>query len=287
MRARAGLQVTAVALLVAGPALAAEPAGRIVSLGGAVTETVVALGAGDRLVARDSTSTWPASVMALPDVGYVRALSPEGVLSTGPDLILAEEGAGPVEAIEVLSAAGVAFVTIPGRPDPAGVAEKIRAVGAAIGREAEAAALAGSVEAELDALAAAAGQVAAPQSVLFVLSMQGGRLMVGGESSSAEAIIRLAGARNAATGLQGYKPMTDEAVLAAAPDVILMMDRAGDLAIDDDAIRAHPALGATPAAAQGRILRMDGMLLLGFGPRTPEAARSLHALIYDRPGGAG
>ena len=287
MRARALLQVTAVALLVAGPALAAEPAGRIVSLGGSVTETVVALGAGDRLVARDSTSTWPASVTALPDVGYVRALSPEGVLSTGPDLILAEEGAGPVEAIEVLSAAGVAFVSIPGRPDPAGVAEKIRAVGAAIGREAEAAALAGSVEAELDALAAAAGQVATPQSVLFVLSMQGGRLMVGGEGSSAEAIIRLAGARNAASGFPGYKPMTDEAVLAAAPDVILMMDRAGDLAIDDEAIRAHPALGATPAAAKGRILRMDGMLLLGFGPRTPEAARSLHALIYDRPGGAG
>lgn len=272
------------AALAASQLLADGSAQRIVALGGSVTETVVALGAGDRLVARDSTSTFPESVLALPDVGYVRALSPEGVLSVGPDLILAEEGAGPPQAVEVLAAAGVDFVTIPGRPDPAGVAEKIRAVGHALDRDAAAAALAGTVEAELAALAAANADLGDPQAVLFVLSLQDGRLMVGGEGSSADGIIRLAGAQNAATGFQGYKPMTDEAVLAAAPDVILMMDRAGDLAVSDADVLAHPALGATPAARDGRIVRMDGMLLLGFGPRTPEAARTLHAAIY---GGAG
>lgn len=272
------------AALAASQLLADGSAQRIVALGGSVTETVVALGAGDRLVARDSTSTFPESVLALPDVGYVRALSPEGVLSVGPDLILAEEGAGPPQAVEVLAAAGVDFVTIPGRPDPAGVAEKIRAVGHALDRDAAAAALAGTVEAELAALSAANADVGNPQAVLFVLSLQDGRLMVGGEGSSADGIIRLAGGQNAATGFQGYKPMTDEAVLAAAPDVILMMDRAGDLAVSDADVLAHPALGATPAARGGRIVRMDGMLLLGFGPRTPEAARTLHAAIY---GGAG
>ena len=73
----ARLAAPLLAALLAAPALAAPPE-RVVSLGGAVTEIVVALGAQDRLVARDSTSEYPPSVTALPDVGYVRALSPEG-----------------------------------------------------------------------------------------------------------------------------------------------------------------------------------------------------------------
>ena len=108
--------------------------------------------------------------------------------------------------------------------------------------------------------------------------------MAGGEGTEAEGIIRLAGGVNAATGFSGYKPMTDEAVLQAAPDVILMMDREGDLAINNDMVMAHPALSQTPAAKAGRILRMDGLLLLGFGPRTPQAAADLHALLYPGQG---
>lgn len=79
------------------PALAdSHPdASRVLSLGGSVTEIVYALGQQDRLIGRDTTSSFPAEVQALPDVGYVRALSPEGVLSVQPDLILAEEGRAP------------------------------------------------------------------------------------------------------------------------------------------------------------------------------------------------
>ncbi|HLV82161.1 MAG TPA: hemin ABC transporter substrate-binding protein, partial [Devosia sp.] len=59
------------------------------------------------------------------------------------------------------------------------------------------------------------------------------------------------------------------------PEVIVMMNRDGDHALSDEQIRAHPALGLTPAAQEGRILRMDGAFMLGFGPRTPEAAMAL------------
>lgn len=266
--------------VLAGPAAAQDEARRIVSLGGSVTEIVVALGAADRLVARDSTSTHPDSVTALPDVGYLRALSPEGVLSLDPDLIVAEADAGPVEAVEVLRAAGVRFVLMPDEPTPEGVAAKIAAVAGAIGRPAEGAALAARVTAGLAEAEARAAAVRSPRRVLFVLSAQGGRIMAGGEGTSADGIIRLAGARNAATGFDGYKPMTDEAVLAADPDVILMMDRDGDHAVQDADLLALPALAASPAARTGAIVRMDGLLLLGFGPRTPEAARALHAAIY-------
>lgn len=275
----ARLAAALAAALLAAPALAAPPE-RVVSLGGAVTEIVVALGAQDRLVARDSTSEFPPSVTALPDVGYVRALSPEGVLALGPDLILAEATAGPPEAIEVLRAAGGEFITLPGEASPEGVLEKIAVVGHALGREAAAAELASSFRARMAAAERAAAEVAQRKRVLFVLAIQGGRVMAGGEGSSADAILRLAGAENAAAGFTGYKQMTDEAVLEAAPDVIVMMDREGDLAVTDADVQAHPALGATPAARAGAVIRMDGMLLLGFGPRTPEAVEALHAALY-------
>lgn len=267
--------------LAALPALADE-APRVVSLGGSVSEIVVALGAGDDLVARDTTSTYPESLTALPDVGYVRALSPEGVLSVKPSLILAEDGAGPPEAIEVLKAAGVAFHSIPGTPSPEGVAEKITAVAAALNVPDRGATLAAKVTRDFAEVRALTAGVTTPRRVLFILSLKGGRIMAAGAGTEAEGIISLAGGINAATGFDGYKPMTDEAVLIAAPDVILMMDREGDLAIADAEVMAHPALAATPAAGAGAIIRMDGMLLLGFGLRTPEAMHTLHAALYPK-----
>lgn len=255
----------------------AVPAGaqnRIVSLGGSVSEIVAALGAGDRLIARDSTTLYPPALTALPDVGYVRALSPEGVLSVGPDLILAEEGAGPVEAVAALKQAGVPFVTIPEEPGAAGVIAKIRAVASALGvPDGD---LAARVQATFDALPPAPET---PARVLFILAQQNGRLMVGGQGTAADAIIRLAGGVNAAQGFNGYKPITDEAIVTAQPQAVLMMDRAGGHALNDADVFSHAALAATPAAARP-VIRMDGLLLLGFGSRTPKAAQDLHAALY-------
>ncbi len=261
----------------AAPALA-EDAPRVITLGGSVTEIAVALGAEDRLVARDTTSTFPESVQSLPDVGYIRALSPENILALDPTLIVAEGDAGPPAAVEVLKSAGIPFVLVPEATDPAGVLAKIIAVAEALDLPGDA--LVAEVKAGLKAATERAETVTAPKRVLFILSLQGGRVMAGGEGTEAEGIIRLAGGVNAATGFQGYKPMTDEAVLAAQPDVILMMDREGSLSISDADVLAQPALSQTPAAATGAIVRMDGMLLLGFGPRTPVAAKALHDALY-------
>ena len=275
------IRAVCLSLALAGP-VQAEDAARVITLGGSVTEIAVALGAGDRLVARDTTSTFPESVRALPDVGYIRALSPENILALDPTLIVAEGDAGPPEAVEVLKAAGIPFVLVPEASDPAGVVAKITAVADAL--DLPGTALAAEVQAGLAASAERAAAIATPKRVLFILSLQGGGVMAGGEGTEAEGIIRLAGGINAATGFQGYKPMTDEAVLAAQPDVILMMDREGDLSISDADVLAQPALSQSPAAKAGAIVRMDGMLLLGFGPRTPEAARALHDALYGSGG---
>ena len=128
------ISVAALGLITALPTTAEEPTGGVVSIGGAVTEIIFALGAQDQVVARDTTSSYPPEAAALPDVGYMRALSPEGVLATGPKLIIAEEGAGPPETIEVLAQADIPFVTVPDDYTAEGVSAKIRAVGQALGK---------------------------------------------------------------------------------------------------------------------------------------------------------
>ncbi|MDN2566940.1 ABC transporter substrate-binding protein [Aquibium sp. A9E412] len=268
------------------PAAAEEPAvpfadpSRLVTIGGALTEIVYALGRQELLVARDTTSTFPEAAATLPDVGYMRALSPEGVLSVDPTAILALEGSGPPETVAVLEQARVPLRLVAERYDRAGILDKIRIVGAAIGAEDAAAALAGEVGRALDAARAMTTGLDERRSVLFVLSLQGGKVLAAGSGTAADGMIRLAGAQNAITGFAGYKPLTDEAVVTAAPDAILMMARGDGEGVTRDAVLAHPALAATPAAAAGRILRMDGLYLLGFGPRSGAAAAELAARLY-------
>lgn len=257
------------------------------SLGGSVTEIVAALGEEDRLVGRDTTSTVPEAVRALPDLGYVRALSPEGVLSVRPDLILAEEGAGPLATVELLQSGGVPFVTVPDAFNAEGVAERIRIVGKALGAQDRAEALAARVTEGLAQVAAEARDRPHPR-VLFVLAADGGRILASGTGTAADAMIRLAGGVNAVDAFEGYKPLTSEALAGAAPEVILMMNRgAGDPESepdDDKAIAgllANPAVAATPAGRERRMVRMDGLYLLGFGPRTADAARDLSRALAE------
>lgn len=268
------------ALVALATATFAEAPKRVVSLGGAVTEIVVALGAEDSLIARDSTSTYPPSVLKLPDVGYVRAISPEGIMALNPDLILAEGKAGPAEAVEVLKKTGIPYVALPDTHDASGIEDKIRLVGKTLGRDAEADKLVAEFDGRMKEAQAKASAVQTPVRVLFILGMQGGKVMAGGEGSSADAIIKLAGGENAASGFNGYKPMTDEAILTAKPDVILLMANAGGMGITDEVLRMNAALAQTPAVQSGAIVRMDGMKLLGFGPRTPEAILELNAALY-------
>lgn len=273
------LLTSAIAIAVATGAQAQD---RILSLGSSVTEILFAIGAEDKVIARDLTSTYPAAAEALPDVGYVRALSPEGVLSVNADMIIAEPDAGPVETIDVLKAASIPWVTVPAGWDAAQIVEKINLIGEATGHEAEATALAATVTAELETAATAAAEIPEDQRkrVLFIISTNGGRVMAAGSETGGNAIIELAGAVNAVQGVEGYKPLTDEAITAAAPDVILMMDRGHNLDAANDELWAMPVLASTPAGQNQAVIRMDGIYLLGFGPRTGAAALELHNALY-------
>ena len=255
-------------------------ASRIVAIGGSITEIVYALGEEHRLAGRDSTSLYPDAALALPDVGYMRQLSPEGVLSVDPDGMLALEGSGPPEALDVLKKASVPLVMVPETFDRDGILAKIRAVGKALGVEAEADGLARSVGAELDAATALTAGIDDRRRVLFVLSLQGGKVLASGTGTAADGMISLAGGVNAVTGFSGYKQLTDEAIIEARPEIIMMMARGGDLDIAEAELFAVPALAATPAARNGKLVKMNGLYLLGFGPRTASAIRDLARSLY-------
>lgn len=248
---------------------------RIVSIGGAVTEILYALGADDRIVAVDTTSVYPPKAMTdKPNVGYMRQLSAEGVLGLNPQLVLAIAGSGPKETIDVIDAAKIPLIMVPESYSGAGMVEKIRMVAKVTGLEARGECLAKSVEADLAGLRDLRAKVKTPPRIMFVMSFVDGRAMVAGQKTAADEIIKLAGGVNVATGFDGYKVMSDEAIAAARPDHILSMERSRE-AVQAATIFASPAFALTPAAKSRSFVAMDGLYLLGFGPRTAAAARDV------------
>jgi iron complex transport system substrate-binding protein len=248
---------------------------RIVSAGGDLTEIVYALGAEDRVVGVDVTSNFPPSAKDKKQVGYVRHISAEGVLALEPDLVLGAHDMGPPTTIDQLRAAGVRVELAPRGYSAKGIAAKVGFVGRVLGLRDEARQLASKIEADFNREAARAVSKPLKPRVIFILSLGKGEPMVGGVGSSAAQIIELAGGTNAVTEFDGYRPMSSEAILAARPEVILIMDstvvRYGGI----DKIFERPELAHTPAGQKRRYISMDGMLLLGFGPRTPLAIEQL------------
>ncbi|MBU8537628.1 heme/hemin ABC transporter substrate-binding protein [Falsiroseomonas tokyonensis] len=252
---------------------------RLVTVGGAVTETVFALGAGSQVAAVDSTSLFPAPVRALPQVGYLRSLAPEGLISLNPDLLLLSDEAGPPQAIAVLRAAGAPVALIPDGAGAAAVPRKILAIAQALGLEGRPLAEAVADDwARLDAPVAALRPVRA----IFVLSAARGAPLVSGRGTHADALLGAVGAENVLRDFTGYRPLSAEAAALLAPEAIVMMQHALAEAGGVDAVLRTTALAVTPAAAARRVMAVDGAYALGFGPRAAHARRDLAALLHPR-----
>lgn len=254
---------------------------RLVVVGGSLLEIVYALGEEQRLVARDTTGVYPPEAAALPDVGYMRSLSPEGVLAVNPSALIVVEGSGPPETLDVLSNSSVPYVTVPDTYSHDGVLEKVRIVGKALNVENEAKALAATLDAEMQAAEALTGAIPAAerQKVLFVSSVQDGKIRAAGAGTGANGIIELAGGINPLGEMHGYQTLSDEAILSTNPDVVLYMNNTGATGFVDG-LKSNPALAATRAVQNNRIFEVDAAEALAFGPRTPAAIRELAEQIY-------
>ena len=254
---------------------------KIIVIGGALTEIVYALDAQERVIGRDMTSIYPEAAKALPDIGYMRSLSAESILSLGPQGILLVQGSGPKTTIDILEKASVPMVIVPESFDRDGVINKVRSVGKALRLEEKANELIAKLNQDFDKTDALTHKVTEKKKILFVLSVQNGRVMAAGTNTAANGIIQLAGAENAITGFDGYKLLNDEALLAAKPDMILSMSPFPGRPVTTQ-LTDLPAVRATPAAKNNMIKDMDGLYLLGFGPRTAAAARDLAEQLYGQ-----
>ncbi len=256
---------------------AAQPE-RIVTVGGALTEIVYALGAESRLVGNDTTSYYPKQAEALPKVGYQRALSAEGILSLNPDMVILTDEAGPPAVITQIKSAGVDILEIKAGRSLGDVKQSVQAIAKALGCEKKAAALITKLNAHQAQLTAVKQKIKSHKKVMFILQHGGGAPMVAGVNTAADSIVKLSGGINAVADYQGYKPLTPEAAVALNPDVILITKQGLAQAGGKEALLKNPGLSLTHAAKQGHVIALDSLYMLGFGPRTVEAAIELNQL---------
>ena len=269
-----------------GQSASPAPARRIVSVGGALTEIVYALGAQGDLVGVDTTSLFPAQARQLPSVGYMRDLSLEGMLALRPSHVIGNEDAGPPAVLRELGSAGITVQIMDSSHRFEGLLERIKRIGLLTGRAAVAEKLAQTLQQQWQQTRNQIVQQGTKQGaqalrMLFIMAHAPNQVMVAGRDTRAHAMLEYAGAVNAVGTLQGYKPLTPEAVIGARPDVILVTEQGVKASGGVDAILKLPGMAQTPAARQRRVLVMEANYLLGFGPRMPaallELANGLHS----------
>jgi iron complex transport system substrate-binding protein len=252
---------------------------RLISLTGGMTEVIYRLKAERWLVATDTTSVFPQAALYTPKVGYMRALSAEGVLSLKPTAVLGTHEVGPPAVLDQLRDAGVALQLVRADHSFEELLAKVRAAARASRLLADGDVLIGDLGQQWRAVQqrvqrASTGRQAKPPKVLFVMA-HGGKAQMAGQATAAHAMLGFAGARNPMADTQGYKSLTPEAAVTAQPDVILTTAESIQASGGADRFWEHPGLAFTPASRQQRLVVMDTQFLLGFGPRLPDAVLAL------------
>lgn len=284
MRLSASVIALVAGLLVSQAVQALELPQRWVSAGGALSEWVTALGGESKLVGVDTTSQHPASLKALPSIGYQRQLSAEGILSLRPQLLVGTEEMGPPPVLAQIRSAGVQVEMFSAQPDLASLKTNLAHLGKLLDSEARASQLFSGYEQSLDRQKAWVAKAQVTQKapgVLLLLGHAGGKPLIAGQDTAADWIVQQAGGRNLATH-NGYKLFSVESLAGLSPDVLVFADRA----LSGEAARValfkeNPILASTPAAKSGRVIELDPTLLVGgLGPRLPQSLAQLSAGFY-------
>ncbi len=245
---------------------------RIVTLHGALTETVYALGYGDRIKSVDVTSTYPESMKELPQLGHVTKVSAEGLLSVKPELIIANKHEISAELKNQINLTNAELLLI----DREYTVEGTRAMIRTIAEKLQATEKGDSLIAEIDEDLQSLKSIENKPAVLFIYARGAGNMSVGGANTPAGNMIELAGGKNAVSTMEGYKPLTPEAVVEADPQAILMFDMGVESLEGMQGVKSIPAIASTQAAKNDEFIIMDGHLLAGFGPRVGKALLQLN-----------
>ena len=261
----------------------AEDSTRIAVAGGSITEILFALDAQDKIVALDTTSNYPLQAKEFPSIGYVRNLSSEGLLSLNPTLVLGENDMGPPAVLNQLERTGIDIKIIEEKHSALGILNKITCIGTIINQAERTLEfinynLMPQIE-QLDILASK--NELSDYKVMFILNVQSGSPIVSGKGTSAHGLITMTGARNIVSQHDGWKQISPESIIKASPDAVVITQRGLDSYGTLEALYTHPSLSLTPAFQNKRVIVMDGMAMIGFGPRTIFSAVKIAASLDE------
>ena len=255
---------------------------RVVVLAGDLVEVVFALGAGDRVVAVDVTAVFPSEVHALPKLGFGQQAAAEPILGFGPTLVIGDQLSGPPEAFELIRAAGVPVVILETQTTLPGVPQKIMDAATVLGLGDAGVELASQVETEIADAVALTSQVTERQSVAFVYVRGPETILLFGQGTLTQALIEGANAIDtiSESGVPGLVPLSPEALVAAAPDVIIVPTLGLDAMGGIDIFSTLPGVAETPAGQAGNFLTYEDGFFLNFGPRTGQTLLQLVLDLY-------
>lgn len=256
---------------------------RLISAGASITALVRALDLEQSLVGVDSTSLPLVAGSDLPNIGYPRTLSAEGLLSLTPDVLLGSEEMGPPAVVEQLRQAGVEVIVLSAEASLETLFANIEQVGLRFDRQAAANDLRLRLQASIDALP----PIREPRpEALFLLSHSAGSLLVAGDNTVGNSLIVLGGMSNPVAGRFGqYRALSAEAFLQLRPQWLLTTSQSLDMAGSVQALLAlQPALQATPAGRSGQVLGVDGTQLVGgFSPEITATLLQLRQAALATP----
>jgi len=252
----------------------AEQPKRIVSLTPAATETLFAIGAGDRIVGRsEDPNPFPAEAAALPALTNMMAVDVEKVVALEPDLVIAGGlGFTPDDSIAQLRNAGIPVLVVYAS-DVAGVMGDIRTIGKASGATEAANTLADGMQADIDAIAAAATAGVTTRPRVFYEIDATGDIYGPADKSFIAEMVNLAGGDAVTTGSPDVYSIPLERLIEANPDVILLGDAA--YGVTPEAVAGRTGWGTMTAVTSGAIRPVDDVVITRPGPRLGEGLRAL------------
>ena len=252
---------------------------RIITLDGAITETVVDLGFEKQIVAVDVTSEHSDNIKKLPKVSKNRSISAEGLMAFRPDIIIAPYGDVPHGVIQALKGAGIKFVAIKQEYSVKGALQFIRDVSVALGVKEKGTKLAFDTEKRINKALQTVKLNLKKPIVLFIYARGTGTMTVAGKGSNMDAMITLAGGRNAIQEFNRYKAYSTEALVNANPDVLFLFDFGIESLGGNSGLLKMPGVAYTNAGKNKRIAAMDGPLMINFSTRLDQAILALHKEI--------
>ncbi|UGT43921.1 ABC transporter substrate-binding protein [Nocardia yamanashiensis] len=252
---------------------------------GTLAQTVVALGLGSKLVGRSNSAAFPA-VEKLPTVSSGSGtLSVEAVAALRPTVFLTDTTAVTPALRDQLKALGITVVYFDSKRTIDGVVPQIEAVAAALGVREAGTKLAQRTSDEIKAATASVPQQDSKPKIAFLYLRSSAITMMFGPGSGSDSLIAAIGGIDAATASgveQEFVPITSEAMIAAAPDIILTMTDGLASVGGVDGLAKIPGIAQTPAGRDHRVIDMADTVLLSFGPNTGRVVAALVKAVYGQ-----